>query len=72
MVPTTQLCAVRVELGAKVSKAVQELYDALADVKRVKALKQDATSVVLHVAKARESEADAVAALDKHRNEHGC
>ena len=72
--PTTAptLCLVRNELAAKVARAIRDVYDAKADLQRVRALKQDTAKFVLHLTEARKAERIAVAALDKHRKEHGC
>ncbi len=74
MVPTTPTpCVVRNELAAKIVKTIKETYDAKQnDLRKVEALKHDPTQLILCVAKAREAEREAVAALDKHRKEHSC
>jgi len=70
--PTPRLCVVRTELAAKVAKAVQGIYDAKTDLRRVNGAKLDTAKFVLHLAETRQAERKALSDLDKHRKEHGC
>jgi hypothetical protein len=71
-VPAPSLCEVHVGLAATVAKAVQELYAAKAEIKRARILKLEPTNRLVQVALAKATEQKAIAAFEKHREEHGC
>lgn len=68
---TAQMCPERLKLSTEVTNAVQKNYTAKAAHDRAKN-KIEAGALAVELAAARRAELAVVAALDKHRKEHGC
>lgn len=66
------MCPERLRLSEIVTKAVQANYAAKEEQDRAVKNKKDTASFALALARARRTESVAVAALNKHRKEHGC
>lgn len=65
-------CPERLKLSNDVTLAIQKSYAAKADFERAAKQKKNTEALASALADARIAERAAIAALDKHRKEHGC
>jgi hypothetical protein len=65
-------CPVRIKLSDVVAKAVEEVYSAKADADRAVRDKKNHAAASVRLSDARQTELEAVRALEQHRKEHGC
>jgi hypothetical protein len=71
-VNAVSMCAERLRLSDTVTKAVQANYAAKDAHERALKRKENAAPLIAALAIARKAESNAVAALNRHRQDHGC